>query len=368
MHRFISADSVIAGVSEDVNGYNLFEYGNNNPVNCQDESGNFPELSNTQKVAIGLGVITVLAVSAVVTGGASCVVMGALIGSCTGAVSGAASGAVISGGIEYLKTRDMQATKQAAIDGAADGFMWGSVTGAVTGGMTSPYCFVAGTLVCTIDGEVPIEDIEVGDYVLAENPETGEIDYKPVLETYEHDTYDVVYLTIDGEEFTTTEGHPFYVEGRGFVKAAELRYSDNLLDSEGKHLHLEYKEIVHLEEPVTVYNFAVEDYHTYFIGENKVFVHNRCKLGENMIKEGGFDPGPGFDAHHIFPRKFQKYFDGLEIDINNPDFGIWLKQSTHRSSSYSYNQLWESFFSKYKPGEVPMDDFIKFFNGLKQLW
>lgn len=59
------------------------------------------------------------------------------------------------------------------------------------------------------DGEVPIEDIEVGDYVLAENPETGEIDYKPVLETYEHDIYDVVYLTIDSEEFTTTEGHPF---------------------------------------------------------------------------------------------------------------------------------------------------------------
>ena len=78
---------------------------------------------------------------------------------------------------------------------------------------------MAGTLVCTVDGEVPIEDIEVGDYVLAENPDTGEIDYKPVLETYEHDTYDVVYLTIDGEEFTTTEGHPFYVEGRGFEKA-----------------------------------------------------------------------------------------------------------------------------------------------------
>ena len=67
---------------------------------------------------------------------------------------------------------------------------------------------MAGTLVCTIDGEVAIEDIEVGDYVRAENPDTGEVDYKPVLETYEHDTYDVVYLTIDGEEFTTTDGHP----------------------------------------------------------------------------------------------------------------------------------------------------------------
>ncbi len=126
--------------------------------------------------------------------------------------------------------------------------------------MNSPHCFVAGTLVCTVDGEVPIEDIEVGDYVLAENPETGEIDYKPVLETYEHDTYDVVYLTIDGEEFTTTEGHPFYTLERGFVKAGELRYSDMLVDSEGNKLHLEKKNKEHLSKPVTVYNFAVEDY------------------------------------------------------------------------------------------------------------
>jgi len=31
--------------------------------------------------------------------------------------------------------------------------MWGAIGGAVTGGMNSPHCFVAGTLVCTVDGE-----------------------------------------------------------------------------------------------------------------------------------------------------------------------------------------------------------------------
>ncbi|WP_242944645.1 RHS repeat-associated core domain-containing protein [Pseudobutyrivibrio sp. OR37] len=36
IHRFISADSQIAGVLGDINGYNLFSYCNNNPVNCQD--------------------------------------------------------------------------------------------------------------------------------------------------------------------------------------------------------------------------------------------------------------------------------------------------------------------------------------------
>ena len=156
--------------------------------------------------------------------------------------------------------------------------MCGAIEGAFTGGMNSPHCFVAGTLICTVDGEVPIEDIQVGDYVLAENPDTGEIDYKPVLETYEHDTYDVVYLTIDGEEFITTEGHPFYTLERGFVKAGELRYSDTLVDAKGNKLYLEKKNKEHLAGPVTVYNFAVEDYHTYFVGENGVLVHNKCGL------------------------------------------------------------------------------------------
>ena len=31
-----------------------------------------------------------------------------------------------------------------------------------------------------------------------------------------------------------------------------------------------------LESPVKVYNFEVEDFHTYFVGESSVLVHNQC--------------------------------------------------------------------------------------------
>ena len=31
-----------------------------------------------------------------------------------------------------------------------------------------------------------------------------------------------------------------------------------------------------LESPVTVYNFEVEDFHTYYVGESAVLVHNVC--------------------------------------------------------------------------------------------
>ena len=42
------------------------------------------------------------------------------------------------------------------------------------------------------------------------------------------------------------------------------------------------------EEPVKVYNFQVEDYHTYYVGENGVWVHNsNCKLIKN--DDGTYD-------------------------------------------------------------------------------
>ncbi len=41
--RFISADSVISGVGGEVLGYNQFAYCFNNPVNMEDESGNWPK-------------------------------------------------------------------------------------------------------------------------------------------------------------------------------------------------------------------------------------------------------------------------------------------------------------------------------------
>lgn len=48
------------------------------------------------------------------------------------------------------------------------------------GGLVLCHCFTAGTTVLTSDGEKPIEDIKVGDKVLAKNDKTGEVSYQPV--------------------------------------------------------------------------------------------------------------------------------------------------------------------------------------------
>ena len=79
---------------------------------------------------------------------------------------------------------------------------------------------------------------------------------------------------INGEEIITTETHPFYVKNRGFVNAGELAIGDELLDSNCNVLLVENHSVELTDEPVTVYNFQVEDFHTYHVSGFSVLVHN----------------------------------------------------------------------------------------------
>ena len=79
---------------------------------------------------------------------------------------------------------------------------------------------------------------------------------------------------INGEEIVTTETHPFYVNDRGFVNAGELIVGDELLDVNGNVLLVEKCNVELTDKPTTLYNFQVEDFHTYYVGEFRILVHN----------------------------------------------------------------------------------------------
>lgn len=56
-----------------------------------------------------------------------------------------------------------------------------------------------------------------------------------------------------------------------------------LVLSNGELVTVEWVQHEILESPIKVYNFEVEEFHTYFVGENGVFVHNGC--GDDLVKE-----------------------------------------------------------------------------------
>ena len=153
---------------------------------------------------------------------------------------------------------------------------------AVAGGFTAMFgkCFVAGTKIKTEDGDKNIEDIEVGDRVYSYNPETGEEGYKTVKRTFIKESDEIVHVTIsnsDKSESVTidaTPGHPFYVVGYGFKYASELKIGDKLRSVSGDIYEVTDTEVEHFGIPIKVYNFEVEDWHTYAVSEVGVVVHN----------------------------------------------------------------------------------------------
>lgn len=85
-----------------------------------------------------------------------------------------------------------------------------------------------------------------------------------------------MHVHVNGEEIISTPDHPFYVPKKGWIGAIDLHAGDILVLQSGEYVVIEMIQHEILEMPVTVYNFEVEDFHTYYVGESAVLVHNDC--------------------------------------------------------------------------------------------
>ena len=84
-------------------------------------------------------------------------------------------------------------------------------------------CLAAGTPIWTDAGPVAVEKIKVGDRVLAQHPETGELAYKPVLHTTVRLKAELVKLELVDDTVTCSVGHGFWIAGKGWVKARDIQ-------------------------------------------------------------------------------------------------------------------------------------------------
>lgn len=110
---------------------------------------------------------------------------------------------------------------------------------------------------------------------------------KRVVQTFENESYELVHVFVNGEEIITTPSHPFYVPKLGWTSAIKLRAGDILVLSNGEYVVVEAVQHEILESPVKVYNFEVEDFHTYFVGESSVLVHNKCSGSYDIEFQSG---------------------------------------------------------------------------------
>ena len=95
-----------------------------------------------------------------------------------------------------------------------------------------------------------------------------------------NETTELVHVFANGNEIVTTPEHPFYEVQKGWTASLELRAGDILVLVNGEYVIVEKIQHEILESPIKVYNFEVEGFHTYFVGDDDVLVHNMCKTSK----------------------------------------------------------------------------------------
>jgi hypothetical protein len=124
--------------------------------------------------------------------------------------------------------------------------------------------------VWTNTGQRAIETIEIGDPVLSQNVNTGELAYQPVVGRTVRPPSPILKMTLGNRELRTTLGHPLWVSGVGWRMAKEV--------GEAAILHGVHGPVrVDAVEPNTDaegFNLVVADFNTYFVGESGILVHD----------------------------------------------------------------------------------------------
>ena len=168
------------------------------------------------------------------------------------------------------------------------------------------HSFAPATAVLMADGDTKhIADIQVGDKVIATDPETGTTTAQQVEVLYENFDTDLIDLFVelpDGSStvIKTTQHHPFWDQTTGaWVDAGDLQTDHHLRDAAGKP-----SVTVTAVRPTAgvqhMLDLTVAELHTYYVlaGAAPVLVHN---CGGKHRAEGESGQKDGYQPQHLRP-------------------------------------------------------------------
>ncbi|WP_288907052.1 MULTISPECIES: polymorphic toxin-type HINT domain-containing protein, partial [Bacteroidota] len=142
-------------------------------------------------------------------------------------------------------------------------------------------CFTSGTQVYTETGYKNIEDIKIGDKVWAYNEDSKNLSLKEVIDTFTREFKQIYKIYFGDEVLEATHEHPFFIGGK-WLKVDELKVGDLLTLYDGDTKSILKIELV--EGDFKVYNFTVDEFHTYFVSKHNVLVHNGTPCNWKSVK------------------------------------------------------------------------------------
>ncbi len=157
-----------------------------------------------------------------------------------------------------------------------------------------------GTWVWTQLGKQPVEKVLPGDFVLAQGPQTGELAYKIVLAIANPQEITVTKIDLNGFALHAAPGHVIWTTGAGWQRVSKL--------SAGQSLHgaITENRIADVETAFDIesYDLIVDGFHTFFVGEQGLLVHDATPISPSGVALPGFSPAAVADA--------------AQMAINNP--------------------------------------------------
>lgn len=138
-------------------------------------------------------------------------------------------------------------------------------------------CLAGGTPILTQRGPVGIERVRIGDMVLSKHPETGELRFQPVMRTTVRAPENLIRITLAEnaqgrpQVIRASGGHPFWVSGKGWVRARELEVGSRL---HGLEEAMEVNDVTVEAKATRTYNLVVRDFHTYLVGPGGILSHD----------------------------------------------------------------------------------------------
>jgi hypothetical protein len=212
-------------------------------------------------------------------------------------------------------------------------------------GLIECNCFTAGTTVLTEDGEKAIEDIKIGDKVLAKSDKTGEMFYQEVEWLFRKEINETYNITVNNQVITTTDEHPFWIIGKGWVEARKLKIGDKLVTSDNSELIINKIEVK--KENVIVYNFKVKDFHTYFVSNLHIWTHNKDSCGSLISGQANYQVYYGYTNGKLvyvgitndFNRRKKEHgdrFDRIEPAYNGQYFNKWQARGIEQYNIEQY--------------------------------
>jgi hypothetical protein len=147
-------------------------------------------------------------------------------------------------------------------------------------------CLAAGTPIVTAQGLVNVERLEIGDLVLARDVETGELAYKPVLQTTVRPKRQLHRITAGKDTFEATGGHLFWVSGQGWTRARELK-AGQILHGAGAPVR-----VLNVEDGIVTetHNLVVADFSNYFVGTEQILSHDNTPRRPTRVTVPGLEP------------------------------------------------------------------------------